>query len=117
LEDGCPIAKNEVYGAIDVTFTVELAERVGIEGVLVPFHAAPVEGRLVGVDTERNSLMVLGSGRVSKRHVPCYKSLPGDRYKQTKKKKSLPKEVICMLGKTKWGETSLAPEVSKFLQL
>lgn len=44
LKDGCSVAEDEVYGAVDVAFAVELAERVSVECVLVAFYAAPVEG-------------------------------------------------------------------------
>lgn len=44
LEDRRAISKYEVYGAVDGAFAVELAERVDVESVLVPFHATTVEG-------------------------------------------------------------------------
>jgi hypothetical protein len=47
LEHGSTIAKDVIYGAINLTFAVKLAERVSIEGVLIAFHAAPVESGLV----------------------------------------------------------------------
>lgn len=44
LQHCSTVAENEVYGAIDFALTVELSQGVGVEGVLVPFHTAPVEG-------------------------------------------------------------------------
>lgn len=43
LENGSSVAKDEVYGAVDVTFFVELTEGECIESVLVPNNAASVE--------------------------------------------------------------------------
>ncbi|EYU24969.1 hypothetical protein MIMGU_mgv1a022106mg, partial [Erythranthe guttata] len=43
LQNGGGVAKDEVDGAVDVAFFVELALRVDVECVLVPFEAAAVE--------------------------------------------------------------------------
>ena len=77
LEDGGAVAEDEVDGAVDVTLAVELPEGVGVEGVLVPFYAAPEERRLVRVHTEGHRLVVLRPCSVPERHVPCYEPLPG----------------------------------------
>lgn len=47
LEDGRGIAEDEVHCAVNVTLAVELAESQGVECVLVPGDAAPVERGLV----------------------------------------------------------------------
>lgn len=50
LQDCRTIAEDEVDGAGYGAFTVELAEGMGVEGVLIAFHAAAIEGGLIGVD-------------------------------------------------------------------
>lgn len=45
LEDDGTVAEDEVDGAGDSALPVELAEGVGVEGVLVAVDAAAVEGR------------------------------------------------------------------------
>ncbi|GER55268.1 transducin family protein / WD-40 repeat family protein [Striga asiatica] len=76
--DGGPIAEHEVDCTGDGTFAVELAEGVGVECVLVTFHAAAVEGRLVRVDSKGDALVVLGARRVPKGDVPRDKPLARD---------------------------------------
>lgn len=71
LEDCCTIAEDEVDGAVDVALTVELAEGMGVECVLVALDAASEEGGLVRVDTEGHGLVVLGPCCVSEGHVSC----------------------------------------------
>lgn len=80
LQDRGAVAEDEVDGAVDVAFTVELAERVRVEGVLVALHAAPEEGRLVRVHPQSHCLVILRPRRVPERHVSRYESLPGHRY-------------------------------------
>lgn len=48
LDDGGRVAEDEVDGAEDVAFSVELPLGVDAEGVLVPLDAAAVEDGLVG---------------------------------------------------------------------
>ncbi|KAF7824807.1 putative pectinesterase/pectinesterase inhibitor 24 [Senna tora] len=72
LEDYSCIAKYEVYCAIDVTFSVELPQGMGIEGVLVPLEAAPVEGREVRVVPHGHRLVLLRAGRVPECDIHCY---------------------------------------------
>jgi hypothetical protein len=43
LNNNSSIAKNEVHRAIYVAFPVELPLGMDVEGVLVPFKAAPVK--------------------------------------------------------------------------
>lgn len=83
LEYGGTVTEYEVDGAMNVAFAIELAEGVGIESVLVAFHAAPVKGRLIRVHPEGNGLVVLGAGRVSKCHISCYESFPRNSYNVT----------------------------------
>lgn len=45
LEDDRRITEDEIYGSVDVTFSVELALRVDHEGVLVSLDGASVEDR------------------------------------------------------------------------
>lgn len=74
LKNGGAVAEDEVNGAVDVALPVELAEGVRVEGVLVAFDAAAVEGRTVRVDSECDGLAVVWSCCVAKCNVPCYKS-------------------------------------------
>lgn len=48
LEDRGSVSKDEVDCAIDITFSVELAEDVGVEGVLVACYTASVKDGAVG---------------------------------------------------------------------
>lgn len=80
LQDGGAVAEDEVDGAGDAAFAVELPEGVGVESVLVPFHAAPEEGRLVGVDAEGHALVLLRPRRVAERHVPRDEPFPRNGY-------------------------------------
>lgn len=59
------IAKYEVYCTINVTSLVELSLGMHVKRVLVPFEAALVEDREVGIDPEGHGLAVSCSGRVS----------------------------------------------------
>ena len=59
LEHNRCIAEDEVYGACDVAFTVELAVGVGVESVLVGVKRAPVEDGLVGAGPEHHRLVFL----------------------------------------------------------
>jgi len=45
LQNHGRVAEDEIYGAIDVAFSVELTKRMGVKGVLVPFEATAIEGR------------------------------------------------------------------------
>lgn len=78
LEDRGPIAEDKVDGAGDGALAVELAEGVGVEGVLVALHAAPVEGGLVRVDAEGDALVALRAGGVAECYVTCDESLARD---------------------------------------
>jgi len=64
LEDDCCIAEDEVDGARDVAVAVELAERVGVEGVLVAVDYATVDCREVRVDAQGHGLALGRAGRV-----------------------------------------------------
>ena len=44
LEDDGGVSEDEIYCSVDVAFSVELAESVRVESVLVAFEAAAVEG-------------------------------------------------------------------------
>ena len=44
LKDDGGVAEYEVDGAVNVTFSIELSERMGVESVLVAFEAASIEG-------------------------------------------------------------------------
>lgn len=81
LQDGGAVAEDEVDCAGDAALAVELPERVGVQGVLVSFHAAPEEGGLVGIHTEGDALVVFRPGGVSECDVPCDESLSGNRYR------------------------------------
>lgn len=48
LEDYACLPENEIYRAIDFTFPEKLNPLFGINGVLKPFEAALIEGRVVG---------------------------------------------------------------------
>ena len=76
LEDDGGVAKDEVNGAVDVAFAVELAVGVGVEGVLVGLEAAPEEGGEVGAAAERNGLAFARPRRVSDRQVHGEEALP-----------------------------------------
>lgn len=76
LEDGLPIAEDEVNGTGDPAFLVELAHGVGVQGVLVAVDGAPEYGRPVGVRTVGDGLVLSRAGRVLERDVPGYESLP-----------------------------------------
>lgn len=65
LEDGCCVAEDEVHGAVDVAFFVELPLRVDVEGVLVALEAAAVEDGEIGARPEGHSLVVLGTSGVA----------------------------------------------------
>lgn len=79
LQHGEPVPEDEVDGAVDVALAVELAEGVGVQGVLVALDAAPEEGRTVGVHSEGHRLVVLRPGCVTEGYVPGYEALPGNR--------------------------------------
>lgn len=49
MEDDCCVAEDEVNGAVDVAFAVELTEGVDVESVLVADEAALVEDGEIGV--------------------------------------------------------------------
>ncbi|RWW50514.1 hypothetical protein BHE74_00043207, partial [Ensete ventricosum] len=61
LEHHRRVAEDEVDGAVDIAFSVELAEGVDVEGVLVAYEAAPVEGGEVGADPESHGLVLAGA--------------------------------------------------------
>lgn len=79
LEDSSSVSEDEVYGAIDVTVSVELALGVDVECVLVTLETTLVEHREVGPGSESHCLMLLWSGRVLERHAFRNKSASGDR--------------------------------------
>lgn len=78
LKDGGGVAEDEVYGAVYVAVTVELALGVDVQGVLVAFEAAAVEDRVVCAGAECDGLVFLRSGRVFERHVLSYEALAGN---------------------------------------
>ena len=47
LQHRCSVAEDEINGAIDFTFSIELPQGVGVKGVLVAFYTDPIECRLV----------------------------------------------------------------------
>jgi len=69
LEDSLGVAEDEVDGAVYVTLTEELTERVSVESVLVALDAAAEEGRTVRVNPEGHGLVVLWAGSVAKSYV------------------------------------------------
>lgn len=75
-DDGC-VAKNEVNCAVDVTFFVELALGVDVEGVLVPLEGAPVEDGEVGARAKGYCLVVLRARGVAKCYAAGDESLSG----------------------------------------
>lgn len=70
LEDCGGVAEDEVDGAGDVAVAVELALGVGVKGVLVAVHGAPVEDHLVGVHSQRHRLVLVRSGGVLEADIP-----------------------------------------------
>jgi len=79
LEDGDGVAEDEVDRAVNVAFCVELAEGVGVEGVLVPCYAAPVEDGTVGGQVQGHRLLALWAGVVLESDVSCDEAIAGDR--------------------------------------
>ena len=76
LEDGGGVAEDEVDGAVDVAVAVELAEGVGVEGVLIPHKAAFIECRQVRTRPHRHRLVLAGPRRVLKRYSLRYEPIP-----------------------------------------
>lgn len=76
LEYGLPVAEDEVDGAGDPALFVELAHRVGVQGVLVPVDAAPEYDGPVGIRTVGDGLVLSRASGVLERYVPGYESLP-----------------------------------------
>lgn len=76
LEDHGGVAEDEVYRAVDVAFTVELALGVDVEGVLVPDDLAIVYHAVIGADSERHRLVLAWSRRVLERNVLGYETCP-----------------------------------------
>ncbi|KAH0452039.1 hypothetical protein IEQ34_019338 [Dendrobium chrysotoxum] len=68
LEDGRGVAEDEVHGACDDAAAVELVVSLGVEGVLIAFHAAVEDDGVVGLDAEGDGLVLLGTGSVSEAH-------------------------------------------------
>lgn len=75
LEDDGGVAEDEIDGAVDVAFAVELAEGVDVEGVLVGDEAAAVESREVGAAAESHGLVFAGSRVVLEGDAFCYESV------------------------------------------
>ncbi|GMN37933.1 hypothetical protein TIFTF001_007214 [Ficus carica] len=79
LEDDGGVAEDEVDGAVDVALAVELPEGVGVEGVLVPYEAALVEGREVRAAPERHRLVLARPRRVLEGYALRYEAFPHHR--------------------------------------
>ncbi|CAA7398418.1 unnamed protein product [Spirodela intermedia] len=79
LENHGSVAEDEVHRAVDVALAVELAEGVGVEGILVPLKAAPVERRLVRPVTDRHRLMLGRPRRVPEGDVYGHEPLAKHR--------------------------------------
>ena len=72
LKHNSSIAENEVDGARDGAITVELAEGVGVESVLIGIKLAPVDHGSVAGDTESDGLVLDCTGRVLDAEVLQY---------------------------------------------
>ena len=78
LEHNRCIAEDEVYGACDVAFAVELAVGVGVESVLIGVKRAPVEDGLVGAGPECHRLVFFWTCSVCETYVLGYETLSLD---------------------------------------
>lgn len=74
---GC-VAEDEVDGAVDVAFSVELTKCLGVEGVLVPCYAASVDNGTVGSDVQCHCLFALWSCVVVETDISGNKSIACD---------------------------------------
>lgn len=73
LENDGGVAEDEIDGAVDVAFPVELPERVNVEGVLVGYEAALVEYGEVGPTSQCHCLVFAGARIVFKCYPLRYK--------------------------------------------
>ena len=64
LQHNSGVAEDEVDGAVDIAFAVELPERVDVEGILVADETAPVEDGEVRAAAQCHRLLLAWSRRV-----------------------------------------------------
>lgn len=86
MENDCSVSEDEIYGSVDVAFTVELAERVDVEGVLVTDEAAQVEDGEVGSTPQGHCLViarpcVVLEGDAFGYEIVCHHGCRSSRYK------------------------------------
>lgn len=79
LEYHGSITKDEVHGAINVTFSEELAIGVNIECVLEPNDIAPIDHGVVSTNSERHCLVIAWTSRILKSHVSSDETCSGCR--------------------------------------
>lgn len=72
LEDDGGVAEDEIDGAVDVAFAVELAEGMNVEGVLVAHEAALVECREISPAPKGYRLVFAWACCVLKRNALGY---------------------------------------------
>lgn len=75
LQDSRGIVKDEIYGAVDMAFAIELPLGVYKKSVLVAAEAAAVEDGEVGPDPHSHSLVLCWACCVLKCHVPRPKTI------------------------------------------
>lgn len=69
LEDGGGVAEDEIDGAVDTAFAVELAEGMDVESILVGVEFAAVEDNEISAREDGDGLLLDGTGGVLECHV------------------------------------------------
>lgn len=80
LEDGSAIAKDEVHGAGDLAFSVELPAGLHKQCVLISSYLAPVKGGAIAAGYKCHRLHVCLTRGVLEPYVNCNESLGPNSY-------------------------------------